>query len=66
MPMGAIFYSSVEIGLKSAKNMVFFIFCMPMGGGLLPIRAPLLATLLQWSGKRAASQLLNFDTTVDM
>ena len=40
---GAIFHSSAEIRLKSTKNVVFSIFCMPMGNG--EATAPM-ATLL--------------------
>ena len=29
--MGAIFHFSAEIRLKSDENVVFFIFCIPMG-----------------------------------
>ena len=44
MGEGAIFYFSTEISLKSAKNEVFSIFCLPMGGYSSPQPASCYAT----------------------
>ena len=39
--MGDILHSTAEIRLESAKSVVFFIICMPMGGGAIaPHRPP--------------------------
>ena len=52
---GANFHSTAEIRLKNAKNVVFSILCMPMGGTVPPPQLPpgyatarRVASLLRW------------------